>query len=561
MEEATRHFVEGRFEEALKAFDESLAQLSGDNVNEQKAVIHANRGAAKMSLGDVEGAVACFDEALKCDGGHLESLHNKGVALSELQRFQEALECFEKVCDKAPEFFAGQCGKSEALASLGRFDESLGAAEKAVKIEPDNLTGHCDKAFALLKLKRYGESCASYAEAVRCGDDSAETKRLYSIVLAQHALEREDKGEKEEALKLLSKSTDLFPTPQNFHNQGIILVSMDRLDESMKRFEKALEVDESYYESHAALGVLLAQKDKIVESTEHLERACELDPKSIETRYNLGVMRIKAGNVEGARKEWLTVLEIEPGEPHATEALRILDAALAEAKAKGSDGKAETKAAAQKISDLSPATQSSAESASSSSDSKEYAKLTVDANGKGGGLTGEQADKLLSKLDKIDSALGGGGGARRKSVLERPAAPAAAGEGDRSFVRDVSSVQLRKAAPRDNFGGLEAKLTSALSKLELGPDAVERRKSYSLGPRVPGTVLPERPKVEYKQPGELFLPYADLKNKIPDGVDPSQKEEYLGDEEFKKLFGKNKEEFRAFPMWKKIREKKRLGLF
>lgn len=569
LENATALFLEGKYDESLLQFDLALKECP----KEQQSIVHANRGAAMMSVGDVEGAVSAFNQALEIDPNHLESLHNKGVALVELQDFERALECFSKVCEQSPEFYAGLCGKSETLANLGRYEESLQVATKACQVEPSTYQAFTDKAFAELKLKKFQASFESYEQSMKLGDDSAETKRLCSIALSQYALDEEEAGSKQKAVDLLTKSCELFPNPQNFHNKGIVLLSLNKPGDALQSFHDAVKTDDSYFESHAALGALFAQQDKLKDSLTHLEKACDIEPKSIETRYNLGVVRIKCGDINGARREWMKVLEIEPGEPHATEALRILDAALAEATAKGSDGKAETQAAARKISDISAITQQAPPAAPASSkptSSEPPHRLVIGADGKGTGLTSGEADKLLQTLDKLDAALGPdpstsnttAAGTRRKSVLERTAQIPAQDQ-QRSYVRDVSAAPaLRKAAPRDNFGGLEAKLTSALSKLQVEPDLVERRKSYTIGPRVPGTILPERPKVEYKQPSEeCQFPYSELKNKCPAGIDPSRKEEYLSPEEFKKVFGKTKEEFQAFPAWKKIREKKRLGLF
>ena len=570
MEDATQHFLDGQYELALKEFEQALEQVPP----EQHSIVHANRGAAMMSVGDVEGAVEAFNQALAVDPDHLEALHNKGVALSELGKLEEACKCFERVCEKAPDFYAGQCGRSETYAQLGKYDQAVEAANLAIKSDSETSTAYSDKAFALLKLRRFKESSEAYESAVQRGDDSAETKRLFSLVLSQYALEEEEAGDKTKALELIKRSCELVPNPQTFHNRGIILVSIGKIPEAIECFQAAIKEEDSYFESHAALGVIFAQNEKLDDSCVHLEKACSLDPKSIETRYNLGVIRIKKGQVEQARKEWMTVLEIEPGEPHATEAIRILDAALAEAKAKGSDGKAETKAAAKKISDISAATGGGgAATADTAVPSTGGARLEMGPDGKPRGMTATEADNLIQTLDKLDQALSSNpqpttsaaaAGGRRKSVLETKATSGKPIAENRTFVRDVSAaptIALRKAGPKDDFGALEAKLTSALSKLEVEPDAIERRKSYSLGPRAPGTLLPERPKMNYKDPSEVTFSYGELKNKLPQGVDPTRKEDYLTPEEFQKTFGKTREEFAAFPAWKKIREKKRLGLF
>lgn len=48
---------------------------------------------------------------------------------------------------------------------------------------------------------------------------------------------------------------------------------------------------------------------------------------------------------------------------------------------------------------------------------------------------------------------------------------------------------------------------------------------------------------------------------VADGIDMTQKEEYLSDEQFKQILGKTREEFRALPKWRRLQDKKNFGLF
>ena len=48
---------------------------------------------------------------------------------------------------------------------------------------------------------------------------------------------------------------------------------------------------------------------------------------------------------------------------------------------------------------------------------------------------------------------------------------------------------------------------------------------------------------------------------LPEGVDPARLETYLSDEEFKKVFKMDKEQFSKLPAWKQTKNKKEVGLF
>ncbi len=48
---------------------------------------------------------------------------------------------------------------------------------------------------------------------------------------------------------------------------------------------------------------------------------------------------------------------------------------------------------------------------------------------------------------------------------------------------------------------------------------------------------------------------------LPEGIDPTQKEQYLLEDEFKARFGISRAEFNALPGWKKNNARKKAGLF
>eukprot|EP00300_Choanocystis_sp_HF-7_P015690 c19141_g1_i1.p1 GENE.c19141_g1_i1~~c19141_g1_i1.p1 ORF type:complete len:900 (+),score=261.42 c19141_g1_i1:37-2700(+) len=61
--------------------------------------------------------------------------------------------------------------------------------------------------------------------------------------------------------------------------------------------------------------------------------------------------------------------------------------------------------------------------------------------------------------------------------------------------------------------------------------------------------------------GSKYFPYDDLKNKKVEGIDPEQRELYLADDEFKKLFKMDKATYQQQKGWKQQELKKKLGLF
>lgn len=69
-------------------------------------------------------------------------------------------------------------------------------------------------------------------------------------------------------------------------------------------------------------------------------------------------------------------------------------------------------------------------------------------------------------------------------------------------------------------------------------------------------------KSKFKSPMEYSLPYEELKKAdVPEGVDPTKKEQYLSDTDFEKILGSPRGVFNQMKTWKQQQLKRAAGLF
>lgn len=61
--------------------------------------------------------------------------------------------------------------------------------------------------------------------------------------------------------------------------------------------------------------------------------------------------------------------------------------------------------------------------------------------------------------------------------------------------------------------------------------------------------------------GKGKFSYEQLRDGLPDGVEPTLKEEYLEDASFQTVFGMDRNSFKGLPKWKRDEAKKKKGLF
>ncbi len=108
-------------------------------------------------------------------------------------------------------------------------------------------------------------------------------------------------GKLEEAVRLYRQALELQPNAVEAHqNLGNELAAQGKLDEAVRHFERALQLQPNYPEAHNNLGVQLARRGRLDEAIPHWERALELKPGYAEARFNLGVTLAGQGRLAEA---------------------------------------------------------------------------------------------------------------------------------------------------------------------------------------------------------------------------------------------------------------------
>ncbi|HEY3347268.1 MAG TPA: tetratricopeptide repeat protein [Nitrospirota bacterium] len=114
----TRLFQDGKYEEALKAYD-SAVQGKPDY-----AAAWFYRGNTLSKLGRIPDAVDSFNKAIKYAPTIAQSYYNKGIALVNMGKNEEALLAFDMTLAVDPKYMKAWANKGAVLNRLGRKAEA-----------------------------------------------------------------------------------------------------------------------------------------------------------------------------------------------------------------------------------------------------------------------------------------------------------------------------------------------------------------------------------------------------------------------------------------------------
>lgn len=116
---------------AADAFSAAIAK------NPRSAAAWNNRAAARLRLGDVNGAIADYNKAIELAPNDPEIYYNRGNALVAAGQYQEAIADYTRAIALNPTYAKAIYNRGTVYALLGQRDVAQADWSRAVALEPD----------------------------------------------------------------------------------------------------------------------------------------------------------------------------------------------------------------------------------------------------------------------------------------------------------------------------------------------------------------------------------------------------------------------------------------
>lgn len=274
-------------------------------------------GVRQHMAGRAEEAERWYRQALAMDGRHADSWHMLGVLAYQAGRSEEAMGLLGKAVELAPGQAAYRSNLGEACRLAGKLEraeaefrramaimpelgdahtnlavlllgqerhrEALGVLEELMKRMPGNANGWRLMGDVLVKLKRIGEALGAYERAVGLKPDFWDAR--FNVALLQM-----DAGRLREAEAGLRAVIAATPEDWGAWEQlAEALKRMWRKDEAFGVLMELVRRNPGYAQGHGRLGNYLRDGDRVDEALKAYERALELDPKDWLMRANLAL--------------------------------------------------------------------------------------------------------------------------------------------------------------------------------------------------------------------------------------------------------------------------------
>lgn len=262
MDEFTRAKIlqeQGLTEEALGQF---LAAIE-----ENPLLTAAYMGAADLqrSSGDLVAAEKNYGRAAELEPFNYNAQYWHAVTLQELGQFSRSITAYLRALQLRPDAFESNAGVAAAYLQAGEPREALPFAQRAIELKNDDYAARTTLGAIYSALGDHEAAIVEFQQAAELGELSP--KLLLNLAENYGKTKRFD-----EMVNTLDEVIRREPTAAAYERMGSGLFRLSRFDEALDAFQKATELDNTYFPAFNGVGVCLLQRWLASGQTDRLAR-------------------------------------------------------------------------------------------------------------------------------------------------------------------------------------------------------------------------------------------------------------------------------------------------
>ncbi|HIK06663.1 MAG TPA: tetratricopeptide repeat protein [Trichormus sp. M33_DOE_039] len=293
----------GRLYEAIDACDAAIKANSnwGDN---SPAIAWYHKGLAQQKNGQIEEAIASFDQAIAMNPKDVDIWITHGQALATVGKPAQASVSFEFAVKLSPNYSLALAHQSATFNKLSKYKEAQAASEQA--IQGDNRWGDSTPALAWEQRGIALAGMGSYEEGLASIDRAIALNPNYAEAWNNRAVTQWYLGRYSEAIANSDRATTINPKyAQAWFNKGRILKTLERYPEALSAYNQALENSKSAENTLVAniwanRSVVLWHLSRYQEALASADRAIGINPELSPGWYNRGVVLLDLRRYEEA---------------------------------------------------------------------------------------------------------------------------------------------------------------------------------------------------------------------------------------------------------------------
>ena len=143
------------------------------------------RGCEKAELGDYNGAIADYTQAIRLNPDYALAYYSRGIAKSRLEKHYAAIADYDMAIRLKPDDASAYVGRGNAKADLGQHFAAIADYDMAIRLKPDFAFAYYSRGIAKSSLGQHYAAIADYDTAIRLKPDDASAYYIRGIAKAR----------------------------------------------------------------------------------------------------------------------------------------------------------------------------------------------------------------------------------------------------------------------------------------------------------------------------------------------------------------------------------------
>jgi tetratricopeptide (TPR) repeat protein len=267
-------------------------------------------GDARWSIGDWDGAIAQYLEALRLKPDYAEAHNILGAALSRKDDWKGAMTHWREALRLKPDYAEAHEYLGFGLSRTGDWDGAIAQYLEALRLKPDYAEAHSNLGVALGVKGHIDDGITEEREALRLNPDLAEAHEALGSWLGSKGDWDGEIREEREAIRL---------KPDLVEAHAILGFALrgkgDKADwdEAIRENREAIRLKPDFEVAHVNLGTSLGDKGDWDGEIREEREAIRLKPDDANAHVDMGIALQHKGDTQSALAEYRRALELKPG--------------------------------------------------------------------------------------------------------------------------------------------------------------------------------------------------------------------------------------------------------
>jgi tetratricopeptide (TPR) repeat protein len=290
----------------LGEYDAAIRILSNRIKNKQTGMFHINRGAIYVNKGELEKAIADYNEAIRLNPQYAKAYNNRGLAYEKKGELEKAIADYNEAIRLNPDFAAAYNHRGNVYQKKGDLEKAIRDYDEAIRLNPNFAVAYNNRGIAYENKGELEKAIMDFDQAIRLDPNFADAYNNCGIV-------HQKKGELEKAILFYDEAIRLNPQfAKAYNNRGNAHQRKSELEKAILDFDEAIRLNPQFAKAYSNRGFVHQKKGELEKAIADYDEAIRLNPRDTISYNNRGNAYKTKGELEKAIADYTETVRLNP---------------------------------------------------------------------------------------------------------------------------------------------------------------------------------------------------------------------------------------------------------